>query len=449
MRIKLNSLESITNINPFLRETLKGTEYNLDTHNKMLVQAKMPITLGGVSIPSDCYEILDNEKTSIKKGNYDDLINKISEDFHKSEDIMQCILDAFDLGHNVLLYGPGGYGKSEVTLAVFDALYEKGIIDEKPFIMSLSEGTTDEELYGNIDLKAMKNDEIIYNVKNSFMNHKYVIFEEMFDAQAQTLTALKDIMTSKRFRKGSQNVAIRTEMFIGITNKSKHEFATNESTKALLDRFAYSLKVDWEGAVASDYVNMFKKVFKDYTPEDAAEFITIANLVIKCNSSGGFLEHISIRTALAIMKTHLASKSLKFIEGISHSTIDTYNRVVKAGKEEYTLEQEYRVIVDRFIEVLTQTKIIPTVLTRASTLHVYGAEVFLNKLTNNVADFEPTLNIDTYEYPGLAHNAEFSTYIEELEQMLVASINAEDDEIKKERLVLLFAEVSLIKYSNK
>ena len=70
-----------------------------------------------------------------------------------------------------------GHGKSEITL---DFLKAKGI---NPYIITMGTGMTTDRLFGGLDIPTFeKTGKIEYLVENSFMNHEYVIFEEMFDA---------------------------------------------------------------------------------------------------------------------------------------------------------------------------------------------------------------------------------------------------------------------------
>ena len=114
---------------------------------------------------------------------------------------MDKALKILDVGlkteKNVILYGPGGHGKSELTLEFF---YEKQI---NPYIITMGTGMTTDRLFGGINIPAFeKEGKLEYLIENSFMNHEYVIFEEMMDAPDFILEQLKDILSSGIFRNG-------------------------------------------------------------------------------------------------------------------------------------------------------------------------------------------------------------------------------------------------------
>jgi hypothetical protein len=156
-------------------------------------------------------------------------------------------------GENVILYGPGGYGKSESSLAFFES---KGI---EPYIMTLGTGTTVDRLFGGVDLpKFNETGRLEYLVENSFMNHEYVILEELLDAPDYILEPLKDILSSGKFRNGSQVFEIKTKLIICCTNKERAEFSKNNSLKALMERFPLETKVVWKEHNRITYENLFK-----------------------------------------------------------------------------------------------------------------------------------------------------------------------------------------------
>jgi hypothetical protein len=78
------------------------------------------------------------------------------------------------------------------------------------------------------------------------MNHEYVVFEELFDAPDFILEQLKDILSSGCFRNGNQLFPIQTRVIVCCTNKTRDEFAKNNSLKALMERFPLELEVKWD-----------------------------------------------------------------------------------------------------------------------------------------------------------------------------------------------------------
>jgi MoxR-like ATPase len=155
---------------------------------------------------------------------------------------------------NLILFGKGGYGKSEVTVEFLKAN------KIEPYIMTMGTGTTTEKLFGGFDINTFnQTGKMEYLVENSFMNHEYVIFEELFDAPDFILEQLKDILSSGVFRNGSQHYPIKTQLIICCTNKTREEFAKNNSLKALMERFPLEFQVKWDSHTRADYEKLLVK----------------------------------------------------------------------------------------------------------------------------------------------------------------------------------------------
>ena len=169
------------------------------------------------------------------------------------DDVAKVLDVAFATRKNVILFGKGGYGKSEYAL---DYLEEHGI---KPYVITMGTGMTTDRLFGGLDLPTFNSHgKIEYLVENSFMNSEVVIFEELFDAPDFILEQLKDILSAKIFRNGSQVFEIKTKVIICCTNKTREEFAKNTSLKALMERFPLEFEVKWANHTRITYQKLLE-----------------------------------------------------------------------------------------------------------------------------------------------------------------------------------------------
>lgn len=183
------------------------------------------------------------ELTSVRTG---------KESFIFMESTTKAIEVALKTEQNLVLYGKGGYGKSEFLL---ELLRDLGI---EPYVITMGTGMTTDRLFGGFDIKTFnESGKMEYLVDNSFMNHEYVIFEELFDAPDFILEQLKDILSAKVFRNGSQVFPIRTKLIFCATNKTRGEFSKNNSLKALMERFPLEHNVKWETHTREDYEQLF------------------------------------------------------------------------------------------------------------------------------------------------------------------------------------------------
>lgn len=196
----------------------------------------------------------NTDKVKSKKGENKNIKETSYKDkFVYMDDCFEILETAFDTGDNVILYGAGGHAKSDISLSF---LQDKGF---SPFIQTMGTGMTTDRLFGGMDIPTFQTTgKLEYLIQNSFMNHEYVIFEELFDAPDYILEQLKDILSSRIFRNGNQSFEIKTKLIICCTNKTREEFSKNSSLKALMERFPLELKVAWKDYNRTTYENLLK-----------------------------------------------------------------------------------------------------------------------------------------------------------------------------------------------
>ncbi len=157
---------------------------------------------------------------------------------------------------NVVLFGPGGHGKSEYAT---EYLWEKGI---QPYVITFGSGMSTDRLFGGLDVRTYEETgKIEYLVENSFMNHEFVIMEELMDGADFILEQLKDILSSGQFRNGTQIFNIKTRFIVACTNRTRDEFMKNPSLKALMERFPLEHNVIWDNYNEASYRTLLEKRF--------------------------------------------------------------------------------------------------------------------------------------------------------------------------------------------
>lgn len=183
-------------------------------------------------------------------------VTGIANDFVFMDKSISLLDIGLKTGKNIVMYGPGGHGKSELTMAY---LAEKGI---DPYVITMGTGMTTDRMFGGLDIPTFeKTGKIEYLVENSFMNQEYVVFEELFDAPDFILEQLKDILSSKIFRNGTQIFPIKTKFIICCTNRTREEFSKNASLKALMERFPLELNVIWDNYTEASYNKLLETKF--------------------------------------------------------------------------------------------------------------------------------------------------------------------------------------------
>ena len=185
----------------------------------------------------------------------------------------------FPMRHNVVAWGPGGYGKSE---AISSYLYELTAIEPK--VISLHEQIGVTEAHGGIDLQEwIKNNRFTINFDNSWMNHEIVIFEEGLSVPKEVLAALRQTITSRIYSLG-QTRNVKTWMIVIATNEDITEIARySQSMEAFSQRFPIRIKVDWShltpASRISSFIGLAKRHLQDLTNDEREK---ISRLIGEC-----------------------------------------------------------------------------------------------------------------------------------------------------------------------
>ena len=280
-----------------------------------------------------------------------DIESVLKKKFTKSEKFAKALKIAIDNEENLIVFGPGGYGKSDM---IREILTTAGIMN-KSFIMSCGEDTDESKLYGGIDIPAMKEGKLRYNIKDSFINYPIVVFEELLDAQVNALLSLKDTLEAREFRKGSQRKKIRTKMVIALTNKSPEEVSQmGPYAEALMQRFRIELEHKWSSHTREDYLELLHRRFNPSTDKERKII----------NAMSGILETISKkkecicpRIAIAATKVALSGGSssmedilnnISFVHGLAgmEDTYETMKRDMMINEEQSKIQEAYDKIDD-------------------------------------------------------------------------------------------------------
>ena len=215
--------------------------------------------------------------------------------FIQTEHVSRTLSLAFQGKKNCILWGRAGLAKSEMVTSVIAGLNYK----DDTFIQFFGEGMSEDRLYGGLNIKKFTDESVQeYQPERSFLNYKYAIFEELFDAPAMALLALKDTLTAGKMRNGMQQYPMKTQTIIAITNRAPSEISElGTHCHALIERFPIQLEVEWDNYNKSNYLAMFNKV-----KSDASDYLceTLADLIHEVNNDGGF---ISPRSAVHALDT--------------------------------------------------------------------------------------------------------------------------------------------------
>jgi MoxR-like ATPase len=262
----------------------------------------------------------------------------LREKFVYSDEIADLISAAFYEPCNLLLWGPGGHGKSEMVLAALQSL---GITEDEVYVQSFGEGMSEDRLWGGPDMGSL--DKCLrYDTARSFLapQYKAVIFEELFDAPAQALLPLKDVLTRRVFMNGPERVTMRAKVVIACTNKDPREFGEgNEAVLALMERFLLQKEVRWPAYEADNYTELFGKARPKATAGGRELHRILAAVIAGLNEAKTFV--MSPRMALQSLEIVTNSarisgddrvraesfQNIRFVQGMQSYTADLTRKI--------------------------------------------------------------------------------------------------------------------------
>lgn len=246
---------------------------------------------------------------------YERIKSALASEFIYSDDLARAISLAIASGKNLLLWGPAGHGKSEMVTRALSAVAAESEI----FVQSFGEGMDEATLWGGLDFAALETEKVLrYHPENSFLNKKFAVFEELFDAPASVLLALKDTLTARVLRKGNQRHAMATRTVIALTNKDPSEISElGPAAHALIERFPLQLRVAWSNYGSADYLELFRKVAPRLPGADLNGCSAIlAEMIAKVGESGEMISPRSAVHALGVVKTAAALRGSTVVEKV-------------------------------------------------------------------------------------------------------------------------------------
>ncbi|AXG71797.1 ATPase RavA [Kordia sp. SMS9] len=149
------------------------------------------------------------------------------------------VIDLLGIGllarENVFLLGPPGTAKSAIVKQL-----SSHVIGGVNFDYLLTRFTEPNEIFGPLDIRLLKEGELVTNTDGMLPEASLVFLDEIFNANSAILNSLLMALNEKIFRRGKETKALPALMFISASN----QLPEDEALAALLDRFLIRLKVD-------------------------------------------------------------------------------------------------------------------------------------------------------------------------------------------------------------
>lgn len=169
------------------------------------------------------------------------------------EHVEEVLETAINTNTNIILHGPGGFGKTELVKSYVEKhnLTVNYVVGYKNMMV--------EALLGVPNMQKLMDDSE-YSIafdKSVFVGAEVLVLEEFLDVMPETAAALKDIITEGGYRQKGIFTKSDVKLIIMITNKSPDEIEDDDSLKAFyLERFPIHVKVDWSIRSTVKYHNL-------------------------------------------------------------------------------------------------------------------------------------------------------------------------------------------------
>lgn len=242
--------------------------------------------------------------------------------FTQHKEATDTILTALLTGQNAILYGPGGYGKTDLLTCIFRKL------DIDYYVISGHSQMTVEDLLGVPNMnKLMKESKLELNFENtSFIREGVIIIEEGTDIPANVLTCLKDLITNKGYRYGNKTTKMNISNIFITGNTDPKNLETEDSIKAFFEeRFPLKSKVYWESHDLYSYLALWNCHYsQEFIQSNKSEFLWLAKA---CANND---QIISPRIALEMCKILLV-RGVEFLKNtnltISKTLYEDYKNI--------------------------------------------------------------------------------------------------------------------------
>ena len=165
------------------------------------------------------------------------LIEALTKNLVERDDIMKLSLLSMIAKENLILIGPPGTAKSEISRRLSHV-----IKDSNYYEYLLTKFTTPEEVFGPLSINELKKGLFKRNIEGYIPTSNMVFLDEIFKANSSILNSLLTIINEKSFHNGNQKVKVPLVSLIGASNELP---IGNSELEALYDRFLVRKYVDY------------------------------------------------------------------------------------------------------------------------------------------------------------------------------------------------------------
>ena len=281
-------------------------------------------------------EVLLTTRTTLQEIGLPKLKAEVGKDFFEMDSVVEALYIAFTSGMNIILYGPGGFGKTQVV---------KKFLEVSGLSSSTIVGYEDMEvdgLLGVVDIKKLT-EEAKYEIRfenSAFANPGILILEEFLDARPSTAAALKDILTEGGYRRGNLFVESLISSVVICTNKSPEEVSITTSSAAFYrERFPIVINVAWEAFDTQTYLRFLYHIKPDKAQILPEEYQIIAELAARTSAKGNIVSPRILKYASDLIDLHKNLTCLNNLAGLDTTEIEEIKSICQSKSEKRRIKE--------------------------------------------------------------------------------------------------------------
>jgi len=150
-----------------------------------------------------------------------------------NEDVKTAVITGLLTGFPTLLIGDPGTAKT-YTIEILSKMIA-GIRPEELFIVLAHEAMTPEDIFGNVNLKKLREEGVVEYITEGFLpSAKLIFIDEIFKSNKVLAESLFRAINEKKFRNGSKEVSLPWLAFFSASNEVR---VNTQADRAFLDRF--------------------------------------------------------------------------------------------------------------------------------------------------------------------------------------------------------------------
>ena len=150
-----------------------------------------------------------------------------------NEDVKTAVITGLLMGFPTLLIGDPGTAKT-YTIELLSRMIA-GIRPEELFILLAHEAMTPEDIFGNVNLKKLREEGVVEYITEGFLpSAKLIFIDEIFKSNKVLAESLFRAINEKKFRNGSKEVSLPWLAFFSASNEVR---VNTQADRAFLDRF--------------------------------------------------------------------------------------------------------------------------------------------------------------------------------------------------------------------